>query len=118
MCSLASDDFRFVLFLSCNYIFFMSFFCFFSFVDFLYQDWMDWMGYVGFGVIFWCHRSGRLGLGSFITFMFMFMGYPKPICDFLALSISVSVEVLSYAGKCLMNPFYYTPYIPSVFDQS
>ena len=60
----------------------MSFFCFFSFVDFLCQDWMDWMGYVGFGVIFWCHRSGRLGLGSFITFMFMFMGYPKPICDF------------------------------------
>lgn len=63
-------------------------------------------------------QVGRLGLGSFITFMFMFMGYPKPICDFLALSISVSVEVLSYAGKCLMNPFYYTPYIPSVFDQS
>ena len=96
----------------------MSFFCFFSFVDFFCLDWTGLDGLRWVGLVWSYFWSNRLGLRSFITFMFMFMGYPKPICDFLALSISVSVEVLSYAGKCLMNPFYYTPYIPSVFDQS
>ena len=103
MCSLVYDDF--VLFLSCNYIFLrVSFVSFPLLVSFVRVGWFGWVT-LGLELCFGCHKSGRLGLRSFITFMFMFMGYPKPICDFLALSISASVEVLSYAGICLMNPF-------------
>ena len=94
----------------------MSFFCFFSFVGFFCLDWTGLDGLRWVGLVWSYFWSDRLGLRSFITFMFMFMGYPKPICDFPALSISVSVKVLSYAGICLMNPFLL--YIFSVLDQS
>ena len=70
----------FVLFLSCNYIF-MSFFCFFSFVGFFCLDWTGLDGLRWVGLVWSYFWSDRLGLRSFITF-FMFMGYPKPICDF------------------------------------
>lgn len=104
----------FVLFLSCNYIFFMSFFCFCFLCFFPLLIGLDWMGYVGLvWSYFW---TDSLGLRSFITFMFMFMGYPKPICDFSGVvhfSQSGSVELCRYMSD--ESIFHYNLYIPSDF---
>lgn len=65
----------FVLFLSCNYIFY-EFLLFFSFVDFFCLDWMVWIGYVGLvWSYFW---SDRLGLRSFIVYNFHVHVYGIP----------------------------------------